>query len=116
MHKLYFDPDDGFIVWMVHTAARLGIARGGSIKFLELAKVAAASALTRRDLDTRARARSAIRVGVSVRNGGGDQAGVVAPSTFSAMSSMNTQDAAGTPAAFTQASKNSLAGLRWRTS
>ena len=54
LHRLYFDPRDGFIVWMIHAAGRLGIARGGSVKFLDLARLGAASALTRRDLDTRA--------------------------------------------------------------
>jgi dihydroorotate dehydrogenase len=54
LHRLYFDPRDGFIVWMIHAAGRLGIARGGRVNFLDLARLGAASALTRRDLDTRA--------------------------------------------------------------
>jgi dihydroorotate dehydrogenase len=55
LHRLYFDPRDGFIVWMIHASARLGIDREGEVKFLDLARRGAASALTRRDLDARER-------------------------------------------------------------
>jgi dihydroorotate dehydrogenase len=52
LHRLYFDPQDGFIVWLVHAARRLGLARDGIISFLDLARRGASSALTARDLDS----------------------------------------------------------------
>ncbi len=52
LHRLYFDPAEGFIVWALHAARQLGIVSGdGSVTFLELARLGARSALTRRDLD-----------------------------------------------------------------
>ena len=53
LHRLYFDPRDGFIVWALHAAKALGLApEGGPIRFLDLAHVGARSALTPRDLDS----------------------------------------------------------------
>ena len=54
LHRLYFDPRDGFIVWLLHTAQRLDLARDGVIRFLDLARRGASSALTTRDLDPQA--------------------------------------------------------------
>jgi hypothetical protein len=52
LHKLYFDPRDGFIVWALHAARRLQLASGdGRVRFLDLARRGAQSALVRRDLD-----------------------------------------------------------------
>jgi dihydroorotate dehydrogenase len=53
IHRLYFDPQDGFIVWAFHAARRLGlVGDGGIIRFLDLAVCGARSALTRGDLDS----------------------------------------------------------------
>ncbi len=52
LHRLYFDPEDGFIVWLVHAARRLDLVRDGVISFLDLARRGARSALTARDLDS----------------------------------------------------------------
>jgi dihydroorotate dehydrogenase len=52
LHRLYFDPADGFIVWLLHAARRLQLAEPGQVRFLDLVRRGAASALTRRDLDT----------------------------------------------------------------
>jgi hypothetical protein len=53
LHRLYFDPQSGFIVWAIHAARRLGLARGGGIvRFLDLARRGTESALTSRDLDS----------------------------------------------------------------
>ncbi|HZW35122.1 MAG TPA: hypothetical protein VFF52_30655 [Isosphaeraceae bacterium] len=51
LHRLYFDPEEGFIVWMIHAARRLDLVSEGVVRFLDLAGRGAASALTRRDLD-----------------------------------------------------------------
>jgi dihydroorotate dehydrogenase len=51
LHRLYFDPADGFIVWLVHAARRLDLARDGLIRFLDVARRGSESALARRDLD-----------------------------------------------------------------
>jgi hypothetical protein len=53
IHRLYFDPRDGFIVWMTHAARRLAKDPGGPIRFLDLARSGAALALTPGDLDAR---------------------------------------------------------------
>jgi hypothetical protein len=51
LHQLYFDPAEGFIVWALHAAKRLGLTRSdGTVRFLELAQKGARSALTRQDL------------------------------------------------------------------
>jgi hypothetical protein len=55
LHRLYFDPDDGFIVWAIHVARRLGLARGeGKIPFLDLAQCGAKSDLASGDFDSQA--------------------------------------------------------------
>jgi hypothetical protein len=51
LHRLYFDPEDGFIVWMIHAGRRLDLPCDDGVRFLDLAGRGAASALTRRDLD-----------------------------------------------------------------
>jgi hypothetical protein len=52
LHKLYFDPRDGFIVWALHAAKRLGITpNDGCLRFLDLARAGAHSALVSSDLD-----------------------------------------------------------------
>jgi len=52
MHWLYFDPDDGFIVWMLHAARRLQlVSNDGVVRFLDLARCGASSYLTARHLD-----------------------------------------------------------------
>lgn len=51
MHRLIFDPGDGFIVWMAHAARRLGLACNGAIRLLDVARAAAGSELSRGDLD-----------------------------------------------------------------
>jgi dihydroorotate dehydrogenase len=53
LHRLYFDPREGFIVWMFHAARRLGWEQGGPIRFLDLARVGADSPFTPGDLDPR---------------------------------------------------------------
>ena len=45
LHRLYFDPEDGFIVWLVHAARRLDLVRDGRIRFLDVARHGASSAL-----------------------------------------------------------------------
>jgi hypothetical protein len=54
IHRLYFDPDDGFIIWATHAARRLGLnaPSNKTIRFLDLARVGAVSALDIRDLDS----------------------------------------------------------------
>ena len=53
LHRLYFDPNDGFIVWMLHAAKRLElIADDGVVRFLDLARRGAESNLIQRDLDS----------------------------------------------------------------
>jgi len=53
LHRLYFDPHDGFIVWANHAVRRLGLAADGRLfRFLDLARRGLESALTRGDLDS----------------------------------------------------------------
>ncbi len=56
IHKLYFDPADGLIVWATHAARRLNLMEpaDGMIHFLDLARRGAESALDVRDLDPQA--------------------------------------------------------------
>src|SRR4029453_13834556 len=54
LHRLYFDPAEGFIGWPVHAARRLDLVQGGVVRFLDLARRGSESALTRRDLDPEA--------------------------------------------------------------
>ncbi|MFO0954054.1 MAG: hypothetical protein U0835_23445 [Isosphaeraceae bacterium] len=53
LHRLIFDPGEGFIVWAYHAAGRLGLLGEGEakVRFLDLAARGAASALGVRDLD-----------------------------------------------------------------
>jgi dihydroorotate dehydrogenase len=53
LHRLYFDPEDGFIVWMIHAARRLRLDQRDVIPLTDLARVGAASELSRGDLDSR---------------------------------------------------------------
>jgi dihydroorotate dehydrogenase len=50
LHRLYFDPAEGFIVWAMHAARRLDLVRDGVVRFLDLARRGSSSALSRRDL------------------------------------------------------------------
>jgi dihydroorotate dehydrogenase len=54
LHRLYFDPEDGFVIWLVHAARQLGLDPGAGLRFLDLARRGAGSVLTRRDLDPEA--------------------------------------------------------------
>ena len=51
LHMLYFDPDDGLVVWLLHAARRLGLGDRKPIRLLDLAALGAASALGAGDLD-----------------------------------------------------------------
>jgi dihydroorotate dehydrogenase len=53
LHRLYFDPEEGLIVWLTHAARVLGTARDDQIAFLDVAQHGAASALLPGDLDPR---------------------------------------------------------------
>jgi hypothetical protein len=55
VHRLYFDPSEGFIIWAAHAARRLGLCAdgGGTIRFLDLAGRGATSCLTRGDLNAK---------------------------------------------------------------
>jgi hypothetical protein len=55
LHRLYFDPRDGFIVWAVHAARRLGLlpAPYGVVRFLDLAARGTTSCLVGGDLDAK---------------------------------------------------------------
>ncbi len=54
IHRLYFDPAEGLILWAAHAARRLGLIAPGSgtIRWLDLARRGAESALDVRDLDS----------------------------------------------------------------
>jgi dihydroorotate dehydrogenase len=49
LHQLYFDPEDGFVVWVLHAASCLGL--GEPVRLLDLAARGASAALTSGDLD-----------------------------------------------------------------
>jgi hypothetical protein len=51
LHMLYFHPDDGLIVWLVHAARRLGLGDRRPIRLLDLAAIGAVSELRTSDLD-----------------------------------------------------------------
>jgi hypothetical protein len=52
LHRLYFDPKEGFILWAFHAANCLGLAgEGRVVRFLDLAQRGACSELLRRDFD-----------------------------------------------------------------
>ena len=65
IHRLYFDPVDGFILWATHASRRLGLisSGGGTIRFLDLAR--ARSQLSMSGISTPSRRNWAIRLGVS---------------------------------------------------
>jgi hypothetical protein len=50
LHRLYFDPVEGFVVWIIHAARRLHLDRSGVVAFMEVARCGAESALDCRDL------------------------------------------------------------------
>ncbi len=52
LHQLCFHPESGLVVWALHAARRLGIARGGVVRLLDIARRGSESALARRDLDS----------------------------------------------------------------
>ena len=55
LHRLYFDPADGLIIWIHHAAARLGLLHAdGSVRFLDLARRGQESCLDVGDLDPEA--------------------------------------------------------------
>jgi dihydroorotate dehydrogenase len=56
LHRLYFDPSDGFIVWAIHAARRLNLVQPGTgaVRFLDLALCGARSCLDVRNLDPEA--------------------------------------------------------------
>ncbi len=55
IHRLYFDPSDGFIIWALHAARRLGLlpAADSLVRFLDLAACGAKSCLVGGDLDAK---------------------------------------------------------------
>ena len=55
LHRLLFDPADGFLVWAFHAGARLGLLEpDGSLRFLDLARRGQESKLDVGDLDPEA--------------------------------------------------------------
>ena len=54
LHRLYFDPGEGLIVWLHHAAARLGLAGGEAVRWLDVAAAGAGSELQAVDLDAQA--------------------------------------------------------------
>jgi hypothetical protein len=51
LHRLYFDPDEGLVVWMLHAGGRLGLKDRGEVRLLDIANRGAGSELTPVDLD-----------------------------------------------------------------
>ena len=51
LHMLYFDPDNGLIVWALHAARQLGLGKTGPVRLLDLAARGAASALGKLDAE-----------------------------------------------------------------
>jgi hypothetical protein len=50
-HQLYFDPDKGFLVWLLLAASRLGLDGSEPVRLLDLAALGRDSSLSARDLD-----------------------------------------------------------------
>jgi hypothetical protein len=50
LHRLYFDPVEGFIAWMRHAGRCLGVADDEPVSLLGLAKRGAEQAFEPRDL------------------------------------------------------------------
>jgi dihydroorotate dehydrogenase len=51
LHRLYFDPAEGFVVWAHHAANRLGLNGSPVVKFLDIARTGEGSELLPVDLD-----------------------------------------------------------------
>jgi hypothetical protein len=51
LHVLYFHPDNGLIVWLLHAARRLGLGDRRPIRLLDVAAIGASSALVAADLN-----------------------------------------------------------------
>jgi hypothetical protein len=55
LHRLYFDPADGFIAWALHAARRLElVGEGGVVKLLDIAQRGEAASLTRWHVNSQA--------------------------------------------------------------
>jgi hypothetical protein len=56
LHRLVFDPEEGFVIWAAHAGQRLGLPREDDrpLRFLDLAARGAASHLFARDIDPEA--------------------------------------------------------------
>ena len=52
LHRLYFDPGEGLIVWLRHAAARLGLVDGGVARWLDVARAGDESELQAVDVDS----------------------------------------------------------------
>lgn len=52
LHALYFHPESGLVVWLLHAAHRLGLGTGGTVRLTDVAAAGAGSALRKFDLDT----------------------------------------------------------------
>ncbi|MBY0397590.1 MAG: hypothetical protein K2X91_14135, partial [Thermoleophilia bacterium] len=51
LHRLYFDPDEGFLVWLRHVGERLGVRRDGLIRLVDVARVGQESEVVAAELD-----------------------------------------------------------------
>ncbi len=51
LHHLYFHPEHGLVVWLLHAGARLGLDSGGIVRLMDVADCGARSALRDVDLD-----------------------------------------------------------------
>ncbi len=51
LHHLYFHPEHGLIVWLLHAASRLGLETGGVVRLMDVVERGARSALRAVDLD-----------------------------------------------------------------
>jgi hypothetical protein len=58
LHMLYFHPDDGLVVWLLHAARRLGLSDRRPVRLLDVAAIGAGSGLTAADLDAADEART----------------------------------------------------------
>jgi hypothetical protein len=55
LHRLYFDPTEGFVVWAWHAARQLGLTETGEgVRFLDLGRRGATLCLDTRDLNAEA--------------------------------------------------------------
>ena len=46
LHRLYFDPDHGLVVWMLHAGEMLGLRERGLVRLLDIARLGAESDLS----------------------------------------------------------------------